>query len=106
MDVQQVAAERNLHAVSPDGLWHEVTLTILMPNARSGGGWRAPIRLKGLEDRVHNVAGMDSWQALSLAMRFARARLSHFVENGWKLYWDREGTPFLLENLESASDPI
>ena len=98
MEVVQIAAERILHAVSPEGLWREVTLTILMPRPRSGGGWRAPVGLKGLEDRVHNIAGMDSWQALSLAMRFAGARLDHFVESGWKLYWDRDGTPFSLEN--------
>jgi hypothetical protein len=99
MEVEQIAVERNLHAVSPDGLWHEVTLTVLMPSPRSGGGWRAPVRLKGLEDRVHNIAGMDSWQALSLAMRFAGARLDHFIEDGWKLYWDKSETPFSLEHF-------
>jgi hypothetical protein len=41
---------------------------------------------------------MDSWQALSLAMRFAGVRLGHLVEKGWSLYWD-DGTPFILENL-------
>lgn len=85
MEGEQIAAQRNLHAVSPDGRWLEVTLTISMPSARSGGGWRAPVQLKGLEDRVHDIAGMDSWQALSLAMRFAGARLGHFVDSGWKL---------------------
>jgi hypothetical protein len=84
--------------VSPDGIKREVTLTVLMPSRRAGGGWRAPVQLKGLDDGIHNIAGMDSWQALSLAMRFAGVRLGHLVEKGWSLYWD-DGTPFILENL-------
>jgi hypothetical protein len=88
---EQLAAERIFYATSPAGILREVTLTVLMPTPRSGGGWRAPVCLKGLDDRVHNIAGMDSWQALSLAMRFAGARVGHFVESGWKFSWGLDG---------------
>lgn len=99
MEVEQVAAERIFYAASPDGRWQEVTLTVLMPSPRPGGGWRAPVRLKGLDGQVHNIAGMDSWQALSLAMKFVGERLGHFVENGWKLSWNREGSSISVEDF-------
>ena len=98
MEAQPIAVLREIHAVSPEGVKHEVTLTVLMPSRRERGGWLAPVQMMGLENRVHNIAGMDSWQALTLAMRFAGVRLAELVEKGWCLYWD-DGTPFLMENF-------
>jgi hypothetical protein len=55
------------------------------------GVLRAHLSLGVLQERTHGIAGVDGWQAITLAMEFAAVRLGHFVEDGWLFYWERGG---------------
>jgi hypothetical protein len=98
-----IAAERTWFAVAPDGSEHDVVLRITAPTLQPGGEWRAPVSLGALEPHIHNIAGVDAWQAVSLAMRFAATRVGHFAENGWRFYWERGGE--LASSTELANAP-
>ena len=43
--------------------------------------------LSGFVDEVHNIAGVDSVDAVSLALRFAQRRIAHLSES-YTLRWD------------------
>lgn len=103
MPVDPVAAERIWFAVAPDGTEHDVVLRIGIPTHASGGEWRAAVSLGALESRTHSIAGIDPWQAVSLAMRFAATRVGHFGEDGWRFYWERGGE--LASPTELANAP-
>jgi hypothetical protein len=91
MNTQDIVAERTLLGVSPDGQRREVKLLVMKPKAQpDDGAWEVTVNLRGFEERTHGVVGMDSWQALSLAMDFAKSRVTYFIEKGWLFYWGDE----------------
>jgi hypothetical protein len=64
-----------------------VHVTIGAPQP-DGNDWSCPIRLKGLVDsKERRIFGVDSWQAIILAFRFAQAMLENEVRKGGKLYY-------------------
>ena len=91
MSLDALAAERTWFAVAPDGTEHDVVLRIGVPTCEPDGQWRATVSLGVLESRTHKIAGVDAWQAASLAMRFAATRVGHFAEDGWRFFWERGG---------------
>ncbi len=63
----------------------EVTIGAPEPD---GNDWCCPIRLKGLVDsKERRVFGVDSWQAIILAIRLAEAMLKNEVRKGGKLFY-------------------
>ena len=61
------------------------------------GLWACAVRLRGLDDeaaapRGRALFGVDGWQALSHAMKIAKATLEA-AERGYELSWF-DGTPF------------
>jgi len=53
-----------------------------------GNDWCCPIQLKGLVDsKERRIFGVDSWQAIILALRFVQALLQNEVRKGSKLYY-------------------
>ena len=102
MAIEPIAAERAWFAVAPDGTEHDVVLRVGLPTPAPGGEWRAAVTLGVLESRVHDIAGIDAWQAMTLAMRFAATRLGHFAEDGWRFYWERGGDPASPDELARA----
>lgn len=103
MPSPSVTAERIWFAVAPDGTEHEVVVSVGVPTKTERGEWRCVASVGVLEARTHPIAGIDSWQAIGLAMRFAASRLSHFAEHGWKFYWEREGELATPEDLSAVS---
>lgn len=99
---QVAAAERTWFAVAPDGSEHDVVMRIGVPVEAPGGEWRAVVTLGVLESRSHEIAGIDAWQAVAEAMRFAATRVGHFVEDGWRLYWERGGEPVSPAELRGS----
>jgi hypothetical protein len=64
-----------------------VHVTIGAPQP-DGDDWCCPIRLKGLVDnKERRLFGVDSWQAIILALRFAEAILQNEVRKGGKLFY-------------------
>lgn len=47
---------------------------------------RCPVFIKGLHKKPHDVAGLDTFQALTLAIAHVRDMLKYFVEDGNKIY--------------------
>jgi hypothetical protein len=102
MNTPALAAERTWFAVAPDGTESEVTITVGIPTPGTHGGWSAAVSLGALEARTHSITGVDSWQAICLAMSFAATRVGHFAEDGWKFYWERGGDIASAEDLASV----
>ncbi len=96
-------AERTWFGIAPNGGEHTVVIRVNVSGQQSGGEWSAIVRLEGIDDREYSIAGVDSWQALQLAMRFAASRVEHHVEMGWKFYWDRRGEIATAADLGPAS---
>ena len=47
--------------------------------------WACPVKIRGLYDRLPDVRGVDSLQALCQAASLVRSLLEGYVENGGKL---------------------
>jgi hypothetical protein len=99
-----VAAERIWFGIAPDGTEVDVVIRVSVPMLQREGEWRAPVSLGVLESKTHNIAGVDAWQAISLAMRFAATRVADFAEDGWRFYWERGGE--LASPIELADSPL
>jgi hypothetical protein len=54
--------------------------------------WACPVAVEGVHEKLADMHGIDSWQALLLAVELARSRLEHFIETGGKLYWPDKPT--------------
>ena len=93
MPIATIAAERTWFAIAPDGAEYDVVLQVSVPTQQPDGGWSVSVSLGALESDKRNIFGEDSWQAISLGMRFAAMRANDFADNGWKFYWERGGDP-------------
>jgi hypothetical protein len=103
MSSNTFVAERIWFAVAPDGTEHEVVVSVALPTKTDRGEWRCVALVGGLDARPHPIAGIDSWQAIGLAMRFAASRLSHFAEGGWQFFWERGGDLATPQDLADVS---
>ena len=64
-----------------------VRVTIGAPEP-DGQDWSCPIRFKGLGNgREQRIFGVDSWQAMILALRFAEGMLQNGVRKGGRLFY-------------------
>jgi hypothetical protein len=96
-------------AVSPEG--REVTASIHVdaPEEQATGEWTAAITLENLAPRPDRIHGIDSWQAVQLAMQHAAVRVAHFQSLGWRFYWDADdyanGEPANPSDLYPPSAP-
>jgi len=86
-----VAASRKLWAVCPKRGPFEIEVQIGVPYRVSDSEWACSVGLPGLHDRLKDMHGVDSWQALMLAQRLARTLLDGFIEDGGKLYASADG---------------
>ncbi|WP_414058216.1 DUF6968 family protein, partial [Staphylococcus aureus] len=63
-----------------------------------GERWACPVFLEGLDRRGPDIRGIDSMQALTLAIHFAQSALQSFVGQGLMLYWP-DGKPASVEQI-------
>jgi len=94
IEIGTVVAERKLTFQSDD-LQKSVTLVVGQPIrsdiADESASWWCPIQLRGLDDRVHSIAGEDSLQALVLALEFARTLLKNTAkDDGGTVSWEQD----------------
>ena len=54
------------------------------------GRTRCPVSIDPLHGSLCDVEGVDSWQALQLAMDLVEQLLNAEVEKGSKLYWQED----------------
>ena len=63
------------------------------------GDCACPVAMDGLHERLHDVHGVDSWQAMMLAVRLVKVLLGFFVDDGGKLYWEKGGEEVSFNTL-------
>jgi hypothetical protein len=80
-------AARGLTGERPNGERFDIRLRIGQPYQVNDVSWACPVALDGLDRQLPDMHGIDSWQALLLAISLVRNRLEHFLETGGKLYW-------------------
>ncbi len=78
-------ANAALLGVLPDGEERHISIEIGQPYAASADEWRCPVAVHGLHDRLADIAGVDSLQSLTLALRLVHKLLSHFEAAGGQL---------------------
>src|SRR5689334_12822526 len=79
-----VLAQRKLVGRSANGEQFDIEIQIGTP-FRDGEDWACPVSMTPLYDRLANIYGVDSFQAVSLALRLVRRLLDNFREKGGTL---------------------
>lgn len=95
----KVIAGRELYAVAADGRGFEVKLGIGQPCRITEDEWACAVQLSGLHENLSDAHGIDSWQALQLAQQLAARLLQYFVQDGGRLFWEKDGEQVQLSEL-------
>jgi hypothetical protein len=98
-------AERTVFAVDKDGQEFEIRAAVGVPYEAESGSWACPVCLEGLRN-LPDMYGVDSLQALLLALKAIRNMLSYFVEQGGKLYWEKGGEELTVDELFEDREEI
>jgi hypothetical protein len=80
-------ASRDLVGERPNGERIDIRVRVGQPYQVNDVSWACPVTLDGVDPQLADMHGIDSWQALLLAISLVRSRLEHFLETGGKLYW-------------------
>jgi hypothetical protein len=96
---QVPVARRILLALDKDGREFTLTLGIGHPYEISHDEWACPVSLDGLQERLSDQHGVDSWQSLQLAYQLIAQLLGYFIEEGGKLFWPESRDPVALAEL-------
>jgi hypothetical protein len=78
-------ASISIDAISPEGEAFVIELEIGTPYECGPEEWACPVALHGLYDRLPDVHGGDSYQALCLAIRLAQDLLQDVLDKGGRL---------------------
>jgi hypothetical protein len=92
-------ASRKLLAIDANGRELQLTISVGAPYEVSEQEWACPVSVLGLHDRLHDMHGADSWQAMQLAYELIAQLLSYFVEDGGRLFCLEEKEPLALHEL-------
>jgi hypothetical protein len=98
-----IVANILIDALSLDGEAFQIELEVGTPYRCETGEWACPIALRGLHDRLHDVHGEDSFQAICLAIRLAQMELQGFRERGGKLLMGNGDFPLEAYGLVAAA---
>ena len=81
-------AVRELHWTQPGGACGKVRLALGTPVQSSNGmSWACPMAADGLFDNLPEMHGVDSWQALILALSVLKMIVKDKIEKGWTFHW-------------------
>lgn len=75
-------AERALFWIKPNGERVSVTLRIGKPYRASDVDWACPVAAEGLYDKLADIHGIDSFQALMLAQGLLFKLMSAAIKDG------------------------
>lgn len=99
-------AERVLFAVDKNGREFDIGLKIGMPYMTDSphGDWACPVAVVGLVGSMADIKGVDSLQALSLALGLTRILLEAFTESdGGKIYSEKGGPELTVDEAFGVS---
>jgi hypothetical protein len=96
-----VIAERRLVALFPDGGPVPVCLRVGRPAPHPKGDSVCPVQAEGLRlwEGPGEVFGVDSWQALTLGLRFLQSMLAAETERGAVFHWEGGERAVSVEEL-------
>ncbi|WP_417764947.1 DUF6968 family protein [Shewanella chilikensis] len=87
MDINDYISERNLEGVKPSGEKINIVVAVGVPyKDEKYESWACPVKVEGLHKNLAAQHGIDSWQALREAQKLVASILTHFIEDGGKLY--------------------
>ena len=92
-------AERKIFSISPDGEKKFLKIAIGQPYQVDDVSWTCPLIVEGLHKKLKDAVGIDSWQALGLAIALVRQLLGYYVEDGAEMYWKEGGEKVSLDDL-------
>ena len=87
LESANVVAERVLICERANGERVRVTLRIGKPYRASDVSWACPVEADGLFERLADIHGIDSFQALFLAQGLLRNLMRGEAENGSSFWW-------------------
>lgn len=79
-----------------------MTLRIGKPYRASDVDWACPVALEGLQPKVPDMHGVDSFQALMLAQKLLLQLMSGVIEDGGSFRDDEDDSPVDLAKLFAA----
>jgi len=83
--MNETVASSRFWCIRPNGDRVLVTAEIGRPYDTGAGDWACPVSLRGLYDRLADIYGVDSLQALCLAASLVRKLLTSFVDDGGRV---------------------
>lgn len=86
-------AQRERFSIDKDGNAKRVKVAIGAPYPISPQEWGCAVLLVGFYGELREQRGVDSWQAMQLALRLVVQLLDDFTHSGGKLYCGRSGMP-------------
>lgn len=99
----QLAAERVLYAIAPDGAGRELILQVGVPASDEKRGWGCRVSVGFIDTIPITIYGYDAWQAIQESMLLIARRVGHYEEDGWQFYWEKDGDRAHASDL--AIDP-
>ncbi|MEP7074727.1 MAG: DUF3658 domain-containing protein [Acidobacteriota bacterium] len=103
---RELIAERTIYAIDKDLREFKIRLMIGKPYPDDSGSWACPVAMIGLRGAFPDMHDVDSWQALMIAVNLHRRLLTYFVEDGGKLFWDKDGNELTVEELLGESHEV
>jgi hypothetical protein len=98
-DTQWIAL-RTVLAIDADGREFPLTFGVGVPFESEPGMWACPVRLDIARDVPFPIYGVDSWQAMQLAVQLIAHLLHDFTAvKGGKLLWPDEREPISVAEL-------
>jgi len=96
---RELIAERIIYAIDKDSRGFEIRLMVGKPYQVSPTEWACPLAMMGLHGALKDVHAVDSWQALTLVQELLRVLLILFVEQGGKLFSEKDGEEITVDSL-------
>lgn len=102
MNERELIAGRTIYAIDKDSRGFEIQLMVGKPYQISQTEWACPVAMIGLHGVFPDMRGVDSWQALMVSLKLIGDLLTYFVEDGGKLYSEKDGDKLTVEELFDA----
>jgi len=96
----ETIAQRNLCCVNPAGDALSLQIKISKPR-QVNELWEVYVDLTGLYDQTFLIKGVDSFQAICLAMGFVRNALEKYLSEGGRLLWADQSGEINLDTMFS-----
>ncbi|MCG6971358.1 MAG: hypothetical protein LJE85_16450 [Gammaproteobacteria bacterium] len=100
MEEIETIAQRDVVCVNRAGEAQTVKIKISRPRSVNQL-WETYVEMEGLYDKTFLIKGVDSFQAICLAMGFVRNALEKYLEEGGRLLWSDQSGEINLDTMFS-----